>query len=171
MDGGPALVAKDVRARITAAGARTAFIEPGSHRENGDVEGFNARFRNELLNGEIFSSLRSKDRHRRVGGPTTTRNARKVLWAIDRQLRKPPSRWTTAQSCTNTQDGPLRWGRSAPGLKSLSKVIESHPSSRLLRCELFSQQPWFEQSGCTNLRPVRSFEISRIYFHNISRIQ
>lgn len=30
MDGGPAFVAMDVRAWITAAGARTAFIEPGS---------------------------------------------------------------------------------------------------------------------------------------------
>ena len=43
---------------IAAVGARTAYIEPGSPWENGYVESFNARFRYELLNGEIFYSLR-----------------------------------------------------------------------------------------------------------------
>ena len=57
-DNGPWFVAKDVRAWIEAVGARTAFIEPGSPWENGCVESFNARFRDELLNGELFYSLR-----------------------------------------------------------------------------------------------------------------
>ena len=39
-------------------GARTAYIEPGSPWENGYCESFNARFRDELLNGEIFYSLK-----------------------------------------------------------------------------------------------------------------
>ena len=43
---------------ITAVGAKTAYIEPGSPWENGYVESFNARLRDELLNGEIFYSLR-----------------------------------------------------------------------------------------------------------------
>ena len=43
---------------IAAVGARTAYIAPGSPWENGYVESFNARFRDELLNGEIFYSLR-----------------------------------------------------------------------------------------------------------------
>ncbi len=55
---GPEFVAKDVRGWIEAVGARTAFIEPGSPWENGYVESFNARFRDELLNGEPFYSLR-----------------------------------------------------------------------------------------------------------------
>ena len=37
--------------------AQTAYIEPGSPWENGYCESFNARFRDELLNGEIFYSL------------------------------------------------------------------------------------------------------------------
>lgn len=37
---------------------KTAFIEPGSPRENGYVESFNARMRDELLNREIFYSVR-----------------------------------------------------------------------------------------------------------------
>jgi len=47
-----------VLAWIGAVGAKTAFIAPGSPWENGYCESFNARFRDELLNGEIFYSLR-----------------------------------------------------------------------------------------------------------------
>ncbi len=43
---------------IKAVGATTAYIEPGSAWENGYCESFNARFRDEFLNGEIFYSLR-----------------------------------------------------------------------------------------------------------------
>jgi len=39
-------------------GAKTACIEPGSPRENGYCQSFNARFRDELLNGEIFYTLK-----------------------------------------------------------------------------------------------------------------
>jgi len=51
-------VAHAMRDRITTAGADTAHIEPGSPWENGDVEGFNPRMRNELLDGQIFCALR-----------------------------------------------------------------------------------------------------------------
>ena len=57
-DNGPEFVAQAVRDWIAAVGARTAYIEPGSPWENGYVESFNARLRDELLNGEIFYSLR-----------------------------------------------------------------------------------------------------------------
>ena len=57
-DNGPEFVAKAVQGWITAVGARTAYIAPGSPWENGYVESFNARMRDELLNGEIFYSLR-----------------------------------------------------------------------------------------------------------------
>ena len=51
-------MAKTVQAWITAVGARTAYIAPGSPWENGFVESFNARLRDELLDGEIFYGLR-----------------------------------------------------------------------------------------------------------------
>jgi putative transposase len=51
-------VAKAVQEWIAAVGAQTAYIEPGSPWENGYVESFNARLRDELLNGEIFYTLR-----------------------------------------------------------------------------------------------------------------
>ncbi len=57
-DDGPEFVAKAVRAWIAAVGARTAYIAPGSPWENGFVESFDARLRDELLDGEIFYSLR-----------------------------------------------------------------------------------------------------------------
>ena len=36
---------------------KTLFIEPGSPWENGYVESFNSKLRDELLNGEIFATL------------------------------------------------------------------------------------------------------------------
>ena len=57
-DNGPEFVAEAVRGWIAAVGAQTAYIEPGSPWENGYVESFNARLRDELLNGEIFYSLK-----------------------------------------------------------------------------------------------------------------
>lgn len=56
-DNGPEFVAKAVQDWIAAVGARTAYIEPGSPWENGYIESFNARLRDELLNGEIFYTL------------------------------------------------------------------------------------------------------------------
>jgi hypothetical protein len=47
-------VARAVRDWIAAVGSRTAYIEPGSPWENGYVGSFNARLRDEVLNGEIF---------------------------------------------------------------------------------------------------------------------
>ena len=57
-DNGPEFVAKTVREWIAAVGAKTAYIERGSPWENGYIESFNARLRDELLNGEIFYTLR-----------------------------------------------------------------------------------------------------------------
>ena len=57
-DNGPEFVAQAVRDWIATVGAKTAYIEPGSPWENGYCESFNGRFRDELLNGEVFYSLR-----------------------------------------------------------------------------------------------------------------
>ena len=57
-DNGPEFVAKAVQDWIRAVGARTAYIERGSPWENGFIESFNARLRDELLDGEVFYTLR-----------------------------------------------------------------------------------------------------------------
>ncbi len=56
-DNGPEFVAKAVQDWIAAVEAKTAYIAPGSPWENGFIESFNARLRDELLDGEIFYSL------------------------------------------------------------------------------------------------------------------
>jgi len=57
-DNGSEFAAEAVRSSINAVGAKTAFIEPGSLWQNGYCESFNARFRDELLNGEVFYTLK-----------------------------------------------------------------------------------------------------------------
>jgi putative transposase len=52
------MVAKDLRRWLAAVGTKTLYIEPGSPWENGYCESFNGKFRDELLNGEIFYTLR-----------------------------------------------------------------------------------------------------------------
>ena len=57
-DNGPEFVATAVQAWIATVGAKTAYIAPGSPWENGYIESFNARLRDELLDGEIFYTLK-----------------------------------------------------------------------------------------------------------------
>ena len=54
-------MAKQGQRWIPAVGVKTAAIAPGSPWENGYVESFNARLRDELLDGEIFYSLREAE--------------------------------------------------------------------------------------------------------------
>jgi len=57
-DNGPEMVAKTLRNWLARVGAKTLYITPGSPWENGYNESFNGKLRNELLNGEIFYTLR-----------------------------------------------------------------------------------------------------------------
>jgi transposase InsO family protein len=57
-DNGPEMTAKIVRSWLANVGAKTLYIEPGSPWENGYCESFNGKLRDELLNGEIFCSLK-----------------------------------------------------------------------------------------------------------------
>jgi transposase InsO family protein len=56
-DNGPEFTAKAVREWFPRLGVRTLFIEPGSPWENGYIESFNGKLRDELLNREIFTTL------------------------------------------------------------------------------------------------------------------
>ena len=57
-DNGPEFTARVVRGWLERVGVKTLFIEPGSPWENGYNESFNGKLRDELLNGEIFYSLK-----------------------------------------------------------------------------------------------------------------
>ncbi len=57
-DNGPEMVAHQLRQRLARLGTKAVYITPGSPWENGYCESFNGKLRDELLNGEIFYTLR-----------------------------------------------------------------------------------------------------------------
>jgi putative transposase len=57
-DNGPEFTAKAVRSWLERLRVKTLFIEPGSPWENGYIESFNGKLRDELLNGEIFYTVK-----------------------------------------------------------------------------------------------------------------
>jgi len=56
-DNGPEFTARAVRRWLNRLGVKTLFIERGSPWENGYIESFNGKLRDELLNREIFTAL------------------------------------------------------------------------------------------------------------------
>ena len=56
-DNGSEFTAKTVRQWLDRLGVKTLYIEPGSPWENGYLESFNGKLRDELLNIEIFDTL------------------------------------------------------------------------------------------------------------------
>lgn len=56
-DNGSEFTAEAIRGWLGRLGVKTLFIEPGSPWENGYIESFNGKMRDELLNGEIFDTI------------------------------------------------------------------------------------------------------------------
>jgi len=56
-DNGSEFTARSVRGWLNRIGVKTLFIERGSPWENGYIESFNGKLRDELLNREIFTTL------------------------------------------------------------------------------------------------------------------
>jgi len=56
-DNGPEFIAQAIRAYLVKNNVGTLYIEPGSPWENAYSESFNGRFRDELLDREMFTSL------------------------------------------------------------------------------------------------------------------
>ena len=82
------------RTESRVVGAKTAYIAPGSPWENGYVESFNARLRDELLDGEIFYSLREAKVIIESCDGTTTPSGRTARSNTGHPLRRcscPPS--------------------------------------------------------------------------------
>jgi putative transposase len=57
-DNGPEFIAEAVRSWLAGRGARTLYIAPGSPWENAYSETFNSRLRDELLDREVFETLK-----------------------------------------------------------------------------------------------------------------
>jgi putative transposase len=102
-DNGPEFVAKAVRDWVSAVGAKTAYIEPGSPWENGYCESFNSKLRDELLKGEIFYTLKeakivieSWRRHYNTARPHSSLGYKPpapeaVLWPAAQSRPAPPA--------------------------------------------------------------------------------
>jgi transposase InsO family protein len=56
-DNGSEFTAKAIRKWLGNIGVKTLYIEPGSPWENGYIESFNGKMRDELLNRELFTTL------------------------------------------------------------------------------------------------------------------
>jgi transposase InsO family protein len=57
-DNGPEMVAQQLRQWVARLGTKAIYIAPGSPWENGYCASFNGKLHDELLNGEIFYTLR-----------------------------------------------------------------------------------------------------------------
>ena len=56
-DNGPEFTARAIRLWLNRLGVTTLFIERGSPWEDGYIESFNGKLRDELLNREVFTTL------------------------------------------------------------------------------------------------------------------
>jgi transposase InsO family protein len=100
-DNGPEFVAEAVQACITAVGAKTAYIERGSPWENGYIESFNARLRDELLMARSSTPSEKLGSSSKAGGVITIRSGRMPRSATSHQHQRC--------SCAPSQRGRLRY--------------------------------------------------------------
>ena len=108
-DNGPEFVARGIRRLLVQAGVGTLFIAKSSPWENGYVESFNGKFRDELLNGELFLGLEDarwvidrwrldynhRRRHSALGYQTPAAFAATYVLADSATLHPPEHRTTT----------------------------------------------------------------------------
>jgi transposase InsO family protein len=116
-DNGPEFVAKGIRRWLAQAGVSTLFIAKSSPWENGYVESFNGKFRDELLNGELFFGLadarwvidrwRLDDNHRRpnsaLGYQTPAAFAANCVLEDSATLHPPEHRTTTDPKLSHSE--------------------------------------------------------------------
>lgn len=60
-DNGPEFIARRLRVYLEASGVDTLYVQPGSPWQNGLIESFNGRLRDECLDREVFMSLREAE--------------------------------------------------------------------------------------------------------------
>ena len=112
-DNGPEFIAKELRRWLDRASVATLYVQKASPWENGYVESFNGRLRDELLNRELFLSLPE---------------ARYVLdeWRQEYNERRPHSGldWQTPATFAASLAGP---SVGAPPLPSAQPTRQHHP--------------------------------------------
>ena len=113
-DNGSEFIAGQVQRWLNRAAVRTLYINKASPWENGYVESFNGKLRDELLNRELFLSLAE---------------ARYVLdeWRLEYNHRRPHSgiRWQTPAAFAASLAGPPV---GAPPLPPAQPANHHHPT-------------------------------------------
>jgi len=113
-DNGPEFTARRVRDWLKRVEVKTLFIEPGSPWENGYIESFNGKLRDELLNREIFDTLLEAKvlierwrveyntirPHSALGDRPPSPAARLPSESISATLRRHPTAETTTRQTT-----------------------------------------------------------------------
>ena len=99
-DNGPEFIAADIRKFLSSAGVGTLYIEPGAPWENGIVESFNSRLRDELLECEIFENLNCAKKfsehwflyynHRRPHGALKYQTPAQYAASCEEAMSSPP---------------------------------------------------------------------------------
>ena len=132
-DNGPEFVAKAVRDWLSRLEVGTLFIEPGSPWENGYIESFNGKLRDELLNGEISrpSYCASLPRRCRISFTDPSRGFVKVI--VSEGSKPSGSTRSPMQSATSTPLLSTTWIAPAwCGLAAAGRVKRSIGSSQRL---------------------------------------
>jgi hypothetical protein len=87
---GPEFIAKAGRDEIEAEEAKTLFMEQGRPGERDHCESFDLKFRDELLNDEIFHLLLKPALWLRHGASHTAQFDRTCSWVTASRARGPP---------------------------------------------------------------------------------
>lgn len=114
-DNGAEFISKAVRRWMTEAKVQSLYIEPGSPWENGYIESFNGRLRDELLNAELFTSVaearhlatqwRLEYNHRRPHGSLDGQTP--AEFAAASRAEPPVAALPTAQHASNEEQHSL----------------------------------------------------------------
>ncbi len=103
-DNGPEFISRRVRDFLAAIDVGTCFIEPGSPWQNGYVESFNARLRDECLNCEEFTTVQEARvviKHWRAIQPSTA--SQFARWPYPGRLRGPLCRFNSSCCATSVE--------------------------------------------------------------------
>ena len=136
---------------LDRAAVRTLYIQKASPWENGYVESFNGKLRDELLNRELFLSVPE---------------ARYVIdeWRRDYSHRRPHGslKWQTPAAYAATL--PDRPAGAFPAASRVESTLGTAPSLRLntrIKHDLILSQPLVLKSGGGHLRPWLATRLSK----------
>jgi len=117
-DNGPEFIAEAIRRFLGQVKVETLYIEPGAPWQNGYAESFAGRFRDELLNAEVFADLREA-------------KALSAMWLNDYNHRRPHSSLgyrTPAEFAASLAGPPLRLGAAPLACAAPQQATEHAPT-------------------------------------------